>query len=61
MVLLQLQVFGKVKNLKMMNNKLTEDRIVKEGKYYIVYRKTGNKDCPIYKTQDKKLAELLVV
>ena len=45
----------------MMNNKLTEDRIVKEGKYYIVYRKTGNKDCPIYKTQDKKLAELLVV
>ena len=45
----------------MMNNKLTEDRIVKEGKYYIVYSKTGDKDCPIFRTKDKKLAELLVV
>ena len=45
----------------MMNNKLTEDRIVKEGNYYIVYRKTGDKDCPIYKTKNKKLAELLLV
>ena len=44
-----------------MNTKLTEDRIVKEGKYYIVYRKTRDKDCPIFKTKDKKLAELLVV
>ena len=44
-----------------MNNKLTEDRIVKEGRYYFVYLKTEDKDCPIYKTQDKKLAELLVV
>lgn len=45
----------------MMNNKLTEDRIVKEENYYIVYRKTGDKDCPIFRTKDKKLAELLVV
>ena len=62
MVLLQLRVFGEVKNLKTMNNKLTEDRIVKEGEYWIVYRKSVgfSTECPIYKTKDKKIAELLV-
>lgn len=40
---------------------IIDDYLVKEGKYYIVYRKTGDKDCPIFRTQDKKLAELLVV
>lgn len=46
----------------MMNNKSTEDRIVKEGKYWVVYRKSGYwKDCPIFRTKDKKLAELLVI
>ena len=46
----------------MMNTKIVEDRIVKEGEYWVVYRKSGYlKDCPIFKTKDKKLAELLVV
>lgn len=46
----------------MMNNKLTEDRIVKEGEYWVVYRKSVgfSTDCPIYKTKDKKQAEILL-
>lgn len=45
-----------------MNTKIVEDRIVKEGDYWIVYRKSGYwKDCPIFKTKYKKIAELLIV
>lgn len=45
-----------------MNNKLTEDRIVKEGEYWVVYRKSVgfSTDCPIYKTKDKKQAKILL-
>lgn len=44
-----------------MNTKIVEDRIVKEGEYWVVYRKSGHwNECPIFKTKDKKLAELLV-
>jgi hypothetical protein len=46
-----------------MRSNIVEDYLVKEGEYWVVYRKsTGfSKDCPIYRTKDKKLAELLVV
>ena len=41
---------------------IINDYLVKEGEFWIVYRKSEDfsKDCPIYKTKDKKLAELLV-
>lgn len=45
-----------------MKGTIIDDYLVKEGDFWIVYRKSAgfSKDCPIYKTKDKKLAELLV-
>ena len=46
-----------------MRSNIVEDYLVKEGEYWVVYRKSAgfSTDCSIYKTKDKKLAELLVV
>lgn len=44
-----------------MNTKIVEDRIVKEGDYWVVYRYSDTWDkCPIFKTKDKKLAKILL-
>lgn len=45
-----------------MNTKIVKDELVQENGYWIVYRESypyGR--CPIYKTKDKKMAELLIV
>ena len=45
-----------------MRSNIVEDYLVKEGEYWVVYRKSAgfSTDCPIYKTKDKKQAEILL-
>lgn len=44
-----------------MNQSLVIDKLVKEGEYWIVYRESESwGQCPIFRTKDKKQAEILI-
>ena len=45
-----------------MRSNIVDDYLVKESEYWVVYRKSVgfSTDCPIYKTKDKKQAEILL-
>ena len=44
-----------------MNQSLVIDKLVNEGEYWIVYRESGSwGQCPIFRTKDKKQAEILI-
>jgi hypothetical protein len=45
----------------MLKESLVNDKLVKEGEYWVVYRQgDGNKWCPLLKTKDKKIAKIIL-